>query len=94
VLQNLLPGAPDLDDDASPVTWVGPPRDHAAPGEPIDQLDRAVMANLQPLGEDSDGHGLPALQALRLEQEESSSRQPSMSPDDWIPPGSLVYREA
>lgn len=69
-LQDGLAGRPELHDHAPPVTRVDPPRDHAAPDEPIDQLDRAVVAKLQALGEGSDRHRFPAVQALRLQQEQ------------------------
>lgn len=47
-----------------------PALDESTPGEAIDELNRRMMLNLEPLGQRTDRHGPPALQPLDLEQEE------------------------
>jgi len=43
---------------------------HGSPRQPVNQPDRAMVAQLQSLGEEPDGGGLPSLEPLDLEQEQ------------------------
>ena len=68
-LENLLPRRPELDEHAPPVPRIARACHHAAPDEAIDQPDRAVMPELEPLREGADGGG-SARETLELEEEQ------------------------
>jgi len=48
---------------------VAPPVHHPARHESIDELDGAVVPDLKPLGEGTDGGRPPSLEAFQLQQQ-------------------------
>jgi len=67
--QQTFPAPGELDDDLSPVGGVRRAPHEPARLHPIDELDRAVMPELQPLGEPADGGGDAGRHAAQRKQE-------------------------
>jgi len=59
--ENRLAGRPQLHDDLPPVRCVASPLDHSSTRQSVDEPDDAVLAKLEPFGEDPDGRRLSTL---------------------------------
>jgi hypothetical protein len=65
---------------------VAPPVDHPARHESIHELDGTVVADLQPLGEGTDGGGPPSLEAFELQQQRVLLRLDASRPGHVLAP--------
>lgn len=68
--QHPLARRPKLDGDHTPVRTLLSAGDHALVNQPVDELDRAVMAQLQPLREPANSGRMLPFQTLDLQQQE------------------------